>query len=177
MSRKAAWNAPGGAIAIHELKLLCYWYIREQDCRVVLFKRAQMRISRMIVAWTLLFGSILLVAQDDVETRGAEIAQSLVKRYVAWQTRVSSPGASIEAKEVARRGSLVQYHLYVTGLPSDSLYAVVQWPVTQRDPSTQIEGVSLGKDGLVMCAGRTEEQCGDPATKDDPIEFTFNYTH
>jgi hypothetical protein len=25
-----------------------------------------------------------------------------------------------------------------------------------------------------MCAGRTPEQCGDPSTKDDPIEFTFS---
>jgi hypothetical protein len=126
------------------------------------------------VATTVLLWPVVLIAQNDIETRGEEISQSLVKRHVAWQTKLSSTGASIEAKQVARRGSWVQYHLYVTGLPSDQLYAVVTWPVRQREPSTQIEGVSLGKDGLVMCAGRTPEQCGDPSTKDDPIDFTFN---
>jgi hypothetical protein len=37
-----------------------------------------------------------------------------------------------------------------------------------------MEGVSLGKDGIVVCAGRTREQCGDSSKKDDPIDFTFN---
>jgi hypothetical protein len=32
----------------------------------------------------------------------------------------------------------------------------------------------LGKDGIVICAGRAEGQCGDPSKPDDPIEFTFN---
>jgi hypothetical protein len=29
------------------------------------------------------------------------------------------------------------------------------------------------KDGLISCAGRTPEQCGDPEKKDDPVEVTF----
>jgi Cu2+-containing amine oxidase len=86
------------------------------------------------VATTVLLWPVVLIAQNDIETRGEEISQSLVKRHVAWQTKLSSTGASIEAKQVARRGSWVQYHLYVTGLPSDQLYAVVTWPVTQREP-------------------------------------------
>src|SRR5439155_13828024 len=130
-----------------------------------------MKVSRTTVAATLLLWPIALIAQSDIQARGAAIAQSLVKRHVAWQTSLSSPGASVEAKEVARRGSFIQYHLYVSGLPSDKLYRVVTWPVTQREPSTQIEGVSLGKDGLVMCAGRTPEQCATPPQKTTPLSL------
>jgi hypothetical protein len=113
-------------------------------------------------------------AQNNEEARAAEISQALVKGHIAWQTKLSSPGASIEAKEVGRQGPVVQYHLYVSGLPAEKLYTVATWPVTQRKPSTLMEGVSLGKDGIVMCAGRTPEQCGDSSKKDDPIEFTFS---
>jgi hypothetical protein len=77
-------------------------------------------------------------------------------------------------KEVGRQGSQVQYHLYVSGLPSNALYTAVSWPVSQKKPSPVMEGISLAKDGIAMCAGRTPDQCGDPSKKDDPIEFTFN---
>jgi hypothetical protein len=112
--------------------------------------------------------------QSDVETRAAENTQALMREHVAWKTMLSSPGASVKVKEVARQGSVVQYHLYVSGLPSDKLYTAVSWPVTQAKPSPVMEGVSLGKDGIVMCAGRIPEQCGDSSKKDDPIEFTFS---
>jgi len=104
----------------------------------------------------------------------AETSQALVRDHVAWSTKLSGSGASIRVKEVGRQGSLVQYHLYVSGLPSNVLYTAVSWPVTQEKPSPIVEGVSLGKDGIVMCAGRTPEQCGDSSKKDDPIEFAFN---
>ena len=37
-----------------------------------------------------------------------------------------------------------------------------------------MEGVSLGKGGIVICAGRMPEQCRDSSAKDDPIDFAFN---
>lgn len=116
----------------------------------------------------------LTYGQSDVETRAAETSQALVRDHVAWSTKLSSSGASVRAKEVGRQGSLVQYHLYVSGLPSNVLYTAVSWPVTQAKPSPVMEGVSLGKDGIVMCAGRTPKQCGDSSKKDDPIEFAFD---
>lgn len=118
--------------------------------------------------------SNLTYGQSDVEARAAETSQALVKGHIAWKSKLSSPGASVRVKEVGRQGSLVQYHLFVSGLPSDELYTAVSWPVTQSKPSPVMEGVSLGKDGIVMCAGRTPEQCGDSSKKDDPIEFAFN---
>lgn len=112
--------------------------------------------------------------QTEIDARASEESQVLVKGHVAWRSKLSSPGAAIRAKEVERQGSLVRYQIYVSGLPSTELYTALSWPITQAKPSTVMEGVSLGKDGIAMCAGRTPEQCGDSSKKDDPIDFVFN---
>ena len=137
-----------------------------------------MKISRSLarnVAFLLMMRSPIFVhGQTDVEARAAEVSQSLVKGHIAWRTKLSSPGASIQAKELARADSLVKYNLYVSGLPTDQLYTLMTWPVGQSNPAPMMQGVSIGKSGLVMCAGRTPEQCGDPSQKDDPVDLVFN---
>jgi hypothetical protein len=128
--------------------------------------------SRLVFLLT--YTSILSYAQTDVEARAAQASQALIKGHVAWKTKLSSPGASIQAKRVGREGSPVSYNLYVSGLPSDVLYTALTWPVGQPEPSPIMSGVTVGKGGILICAGRTPEQCGDPSKKDDPIDFTFN---
>lgn len=109
-----------------------------------------------------------------MEARAAQISKALINGHVAWRSKLSSEGVSIRAKEVERRGSFVKYYLLVTGLPTDELYSVMSWPVGQQKPATIMKGVSIGKDGILICAGRTPEQCGNPSAKDDPIDFAFN---
>lgn len=121
----------------------------------------------------LLASSTLVVGQTDVEARAAEISKALVNGHAAWRSKLSSEGVSINAKEVERHGGVVKYRLLVSGLPTDELYSVMSWPVGQQKPATIMQGVSIGKDGILICAGRTAEQCGDPAAKDDPIDFAF----
>jgi len=116
----------------------------------------------------------LTLSQTDMETSAAELSKALVNGHVAWRSKLSSAGASIRAKEVERQGTFVKYYLSVSGLPTDELYTVMSWPVGQKNPATIMEGVSIGKDGILICAGRTPEQCGDPSEKDDPIDFGFN---
>jgi hypothetical protein len=90
---------------------------------------------------------------------------------------LSTPGVSAEIREYSRKtvdGRLtVQYHVFVTGAPKDQSYTMVTWPINARGPSASLEGLSLLKDGLISCAGRTPEQCGDPNKIDDPVEWTF----
>lgn len=112
-------------------------------------------------------------AQSADAVRPEEVARKLAKAHSGW-TKLSSPGASIEAKEVLRQGSTVKYRFFVHGLPSDQLYSLYSWPVNAREPAAQIGGISVGNDGLLVCAGRTPEQCGDASNKDDPIQFTFS---
>ncbi len=122
-----------------------------------------------LVLAVLLLGTISerALAQDEsTEARAREMANTLIRRHEAWRT-MSSPGASIQAKVSGREGNVVNYNLYVTGLPTDQLYSVVAWPVTGEKPYVQMEGVSLGKDGLVSCTGRQEGECEDPDTSND----------
>ena len=137
-----------------------------------------MKIPSSLITGVALFAlcAIFVSGQADLDARIAQQGEALVKQHVVWKTKLSSPGASIRVKAVGRQGSLLQYHLDVSGLPSNQLYRVSTWPITQPEPSELMEGVSLGEDGIVMCAGRTPQQCGDPSQKDDPIEFTFNAT-
>src|SRR6202140_3699805 len=118
----------------------------------------------------------LIFGQSDVEARAAEISKALVNGHIAWRSKLSSEGVSIRAKEAERHGGLVRYNLLFSGLPADKLYSVMSWPVVQGKPSTIMEGASIGKDGTLICAGRTPDQCGDAAAKDDPIDFAFNPT-
>jgi hypothetical protein len=134
----------------------------------------QTRFSSITSVTIFALCTILVRGQVSTDPDVAEQAEKLVKAHVNWRTKLSSPGASIRVKEIGRHGSLVQYHLYASGLASNQLYRVSSWPVTQAEPSAIAEGVSLGKDGIVMCAGRRPQECGDPSKKDDPIEFTFS---
>jgi hypothetical protein len=89
------------------------------------------------------------------------------------------PGMSIEAREVSRQGSsgnnlVVQYHIFVKGVPPDTLLQQVSWPVNADKLSSPLQGISVGKNGILMCAGRLAEQCGDNNNPDDPIEFTMS---
>jgi hypothetical protein len=117
-------------------------------------------------------GQTVSSTQADIGQR----VQHIMDIEVGFENMVP-PGTSIQAKEVSRRGEsdkdlAVLYHIFVTGVPENTLFKYVDWPVNADRPTARLEGISVGKDGILMCAGRTAEQCGDPNKPDDPIEFT-----
>jgi hypothetical protein len=130
-------------------------------------------ISEAIAVFLVVFCPILSFAQTDQEIRATEMSKVLFNGHIAWRTKLSSAGVSIQAKVVERQGSVVKYYLTVSGLPTDELYTVMSWPVGQEKPGPIMEGISIGKDGTVMCAGRTPDECGEPSKKDDPVDFAF----
>ena len=138
------------------------------------FRQCEKTLSSLLSLAFMLASSTHGFGQTDVEARAAQISKALINGHVAWRSKLSSEGVSIRAKEAERRAGLVKYYLLVTGLPIDQLYSVMSWPVEQQKPATIMKGVSIGKDGILICAGRTPDQCGDPSTKDDAVEFAFN---
>ncbi len=86
------------------------------------------------------------------------------------------PGVTIEAKEISRTGKsgslTVKYHVFVKGAPADAIFQYVYWPANADKPTLALQGITAGKDGLLICAGRTGYDCGDPKKLDDPIDFT-----
>ena len=126
------------------------------------------------VLFLLIYSSTFIYGQTDAEARAAEESQALVKGHVAWKTKLSSPGAFAQAKQTGRDGSIVTYSVFVSGLPTDQVYTFMSWPVGEPKPLTVMHGLSIGKGGELVCAGKTPDQCGDPSKKDDGIDFTFN---
>lgn len=135
---------------------------------------------RCLIGVTL--AAFLVIARVNSQTAPAAQAeigqrvQNLMNIEVGFEQMVPA-GTSIQAKEVSRTGKsgkdlVVKYHVFVTGVPQNTLFKHVGWPVNAEKPSVRLEGISIGKDGILMCAGRTNEQCGDPSIPDDPIEFT-----
>ncbi len=89
------------------------------------------------------------------------------------------PGWSISVKPVAEQAGpdgtvLAQVHIFIKGAPAGTLFQQQVLQVGQDKPETAMEGISVGKDGILMCAGRNVLECGDRSNPDDPIEFTTN---
>jgi hypothetical protein len=126
---------------------------------------------------TLSFGPAISQTVPASQNEIAQRVQHLMDIEVGFEKMVPA-GMSIEAKEVSRRGKsgkdlVVQYHIFVTGVPANTLFKYIDWAVSDERPTARLEGISVGKDGILMCAGRTDEQCGDTKKPDDPIEFTI----
>ena len=136
-----------------------------------------MRSRIFVVQLSIIFLVGLARSQDSPRDQNdvAQDVQQLMDLELGFEQMVPS-GMSIEAKEISRQGTsskdlVVQYHIFVRGAPPNALFQWIQWPVNADKPSSPLEGISVGKDGILMCAGRAPEQCGDPKKPDDPIEF------
>jgi hypothetical protein len=110
---------------------------------------------------------------DPMQTAG-----KIAKISLDWMSgRLSTPGTSAEIREVKRSTSggqlTVSYHVFVKGVPADQTYTFVTWPINAKGPVEQIRGLTLLPNGMVICAGRKPEQCGDDNRKDDPVDFIF----
>jgi hypothetical protein len=86
------------------------------------------------------------------------------------------PGVSIRAKEVYRKGTTgkdleVGYNIIVTGVPAGTTFRQAQFPVNSDKAVAGISGITLNKDGLMICAGRTAAQCHNGSKVDDPVLF------
>lgn len=136
-----------------------------------------MRWSTSLILFALVLVGISNAQQDSqVPSSIEQRVQQLMSIEVGFEQMVP-PGMSIEAREVSRKGSsgkdlVVQYHIFVKGVPTNTLFQALNWPPSAEKPSLVLQGISVGKDGILMCAGRSPEQCGDPKKPDDPIEFT-----
>jgi hypothetical protein len=111
-------------------------------------------------------------SKTDVEA----YVNRLMDIHVAFTT-LAPPGWTMAVKEVSRErsanGLLVQYHVFLTGTPKGLIFRKLTLPVGEEKPKAAMEGITVGKDGLLICAGREETDCGTPSVPDDPIEFTM----
>jgi len=104
-----------------------------------------------------------------------EFAARLAKAHRAWGPALNSPNVSLSVREipVPGAGHAIKYRVHAIGLPADSEYALLTWPITQPDPIEASGAVTLDDTGLVICAG-TEGACGTPEKPNDPVDFVLS---
>ena len=82
---------------------------------------------------------------------------------------------SRDGDRAGRLSDPVQLPRFGSAERSIRVYSVVSWPISQAHPATVMEGVSLGKDGIVSRTGRLDGECtfslGD---NDIAVDFIFN---
>ncbi len=101
-----------------------------------------------------------------------EIASKLVRMHNAWSSKMSTPNTRLTIRESARSEQVIKFRLYADGLPKDGIYTIVTWPVTQKQPSELLTGVTLDTSGLAICAGRPGT-CGAADKPNDPIDLNI----
>jgi len=106
-----------------------------------------------------------------VPTGTQDAVNRLVKAHQAWGPAANTPNTLLTLKEASREGPVIRIRMYATGLPKEGIYTLVQWPVTQREPSAALGGVSFDEAGLAVCAG-TPGTCGGDKPN-DPIDVVL----
>jgi len=125
----------------------------------------------------LMFHPIWAAQKAEIDPQTLQnIVQRSVKIERAWGSQMNSPGASADVTEIYRKPgqgqTLVAYHVSVHGLPSDKIYILAKTEIVTGKVTPVLQGVTLGKDGLLICAGR-ENTCGDAEKPDDPIDLVL----
>ncbi|HXY14846.1 MAG TPA: hypothetical protein VEI26_10145 [Terriglobales bacterium] len=91
--------------------------------------------SLLVLAVGMARGQKPQITPDSV----AQLVQRLMSIEVGLEQMVP-PGMSIEAKEVSRKGKsgqdlVVQYHIFVKGVPPGTLFKALSWPPNADKPS------------------------------------------
>jgi hypothetical protein len=136
-----------------------------------------LKSNMTLVFQFIILSSILLPAfgQGTVppSTASAEEAASrLVKMHEAWGPGASTPNTSLSLREASREGTIIKLRMSATGLSKQGMYTLVQWPVTQREPSAVLSGITFDETGLAVCAG-SPGTCGSPDKPNDPIDVVL----
>ena len=116
------------------------------------------------------FFASALFAQTAPDTE--QLAQKFTRLHETWGAKASSPNMTLAIVEQSHANGVFRYRLQATGIPADTVVTLVAWPVTQREPSENLRGVTFNDAGVAVCAGRPGT-CGDPAKPDDPIDIPF----
>ena len=123
----------------------------------------------LFLYWTLIPG-VPVLAQPPPNPNAQQAAAGMVRMHEAWGSALSTPNASISLKEVSRAGGVVRYRVYANGLPGQSKYVLMNWPVTKLAPVEVARGVTLDRGGLAVCLG-TQDPCSNSTNRNGPLEI------
>ena len=111
---------------------------------------------------------LALLNAQSVSTQDA--VSQLVRAHQVWGIRASTPNTELDIRESSRSGNVIRFRLYAKGISKDQIYSIMAWPVTQKQPSESLQGVTLDESGLAICAG-SAGTCGTSDKPNDPIDL------
>jgi hypothetical protein len=134
-----------------------------------------MKISRTFVALLLAAGaSRAMVSQSTAGTPAPDVqtqVEGLVKIQRAWGPATSTPNMSLAISESSRSTDGIRMGMHAVGLPAGKTYTLVSWPITAKDPVGIMDGVTVDRAGIPICAG-TPGTCKSDQPN-DPIELVL----
>jgi hypothetical protein len=112
-------------------------------------------------------------ARKEVETR----VNALLNIHIGIENQIPN-GWSYAIMPVSMNRAdgdtvVASVHILFRGVPPGTLFEEQVLPVGEDKPVSSLGGISVGKDGTLICGGRSPEQCRNAAKPDDPIEFTL----
>src|SRR5271165_2186922 len=107
------------------------------------------RTCSILAALVLAIGAAASQGQKMTSEQINQYVQHLMSIHVGFLNGVP-PGVSVEVKQVSRTGAsgkdlVVKYHIFVRGVPPETLFQELNWPVTAEKPSSELGGISAGK--------------------------------
>jgi hypothetical protein len=133
-----------------------------------------MKKSPIFIAVLVLISGRAMVSQTNPGTPAPDVQSSvegLVKIHRAWGPVTSTPNMSLTLAESSRSTEGIRMTLHTTGLPAGKTYSLVSWTITEKNPVTLMDGVTVDASGLAICAGTPGTCKGDKA--DDPIDLVL----
>jgi hypothetical protein len=96
---------------------------------------------------------ISLPAQDPKNAQAMEQVQALARQHRTWGPAITSPGVTIETKEISRQDvkgqTAVKYHAFIHGLPKEKSYTLLHWPVNGQLMTFFDGGIRIGEKDIV----------------------------
>jgi hypothetical protein len=78
---------------------------------------------------------------------------------------------SMTLVESARSSDGIRMSMHTVGLPAGETYSLVSWPITEKNPVTLMNGVTVDTSGMAICAGTPGTCKGNQPN--DPIELVL----
>jgi hypothetical protein len=116
-----------------------------------------------------------LFAQQADPTQTASNMLNVTRQWL--DGKLSTPGvtAKLREKEPPTQDHGVKvsrYNMIIDGAPKDQTYDLISWPISSAKPVESLKGLSIGADGVVVCAGKRPDQCVGEK-EDDPFNLVF----
>jgi hypothetical protein len=109
-------------------------------------------------------------------SKDERIMEKTAQATIDWD-KSTTAGAKVEVlllkKDQVNDKPVMQYHLKISGAPTNKFYRLMAWPITAPVPATMLEGLVIAKDGTVGCPPDSTKSCAQ-GMKGHELKLTYS---